>query len=310
MTVTLMISAPGCPPSLPQIRQARVAAVARRTTLPRRLSGRHRRPLRQPHRQRQSAHRRNRRAANQAPTSCTAAPTVFMPSRWLEFNAILLLSACCTRRSVRLPAIRRAGLLPPDSRQRLEISYLAQVDRPCPVNLTNHAYLTWTAPAPTPAPSGCSCSPIAIARRRRGLPADLTPVAGSGMIAAENAAAGFPARQRPAAGKRLRSRIPASYLWSAGEPGIFGPPTASANGRSPTRRRATLQRYTGNAGARDGGSYADHAGVALESEFARTARTIPVAAAGLLAAARAAIAAHAYQFYRPAASPCAGGELL
>ncbi|MEX0635073.1 hypothetical protein M8494_37945 [Serratia ureilytica] len=51
-------------------------------------------------------------------------------------------------------------------------------------------------------------------------------MAGSGMMPAENAAAGFPARQRPAAGKRLRSRgllhrtcgaleSPAAHLWSA-----------------------------------------------------------------------------------------------
>ena len=80
-----------------------------------------------------------------------------------------------------------------------------------------------------------------------------------------------------------------------------------------------LQLYSGNylAGtpARDGGSYANHAGVALESEFCRTARTIPNGRSRTVGCSRGALPQrHALSVLsyltRHAPRRAAGGDLL
>ena len=80
-----------------------------------------------------------------------------------------------------------------------------------------------------------------------------------------------------------------------------------------------LQLYSGNylAGtpARDGGSYANHAGVALESEFCRTARTIPNGRSRTVGCSRGAATAapRIISFILsdpPRPSPCGRGDLL
>lgn len=159
---------------------------------------------------------------------------------------------------------------------RLEISYLAQVDRPCPVNLTNHAYFNLDG-----AGTDARAQRLQLFADRylpvdaEGIPcADLTPVDGSGMDFRQPKTL-LQDFLRDSDQQRVKGydhafllhrtcgalESPAAHLWSAD-----GQVQMSVFTDAPA-----LQLYSGNylAGtpARDGGSYADHAGVALESEF-------------------------------------------
>ncbi|MBL5901830.1 galactose-1-epimerase [Serratia fonticola] len=159
---------------------------------------------------------------------------------------------------------------------RLEIEFQAQTDRACPVNLTNHAYFNLDGAGHD-------------ARQQRlqlfadrylpvdgdGIPnADLTAVAGTGMDFRQPKTL-----QQDLLRDRDQQRVkgydhayllhdtchglasPAAHLWSAdGKVAMTVFTTAPA-----------LQLYSGNylggTPARDGGSYQNYAGVALESEF-------------------------------------------
>jgi len=159
---------------------------------------------------------------------------------------------------------------------RLEIGYQAQVDRACPVNLTNHAYFNLDGTGHD-------------ARQQRlqlfadrylpvdseGIPsADLTEVAGTGMDFRQPKTL-LQDFLRDRDQQRVKGydhayllyrtcsalENPAARLWSAD-----GKVELTVFTSAPA-----LQLYSGNylAGtpARDGGTYASYAGVALESEF-------------------------------------------
>jgi aldose 1-epimerase len=162
------------------------------------------------------------------------------------------------------------------SDNRLEINYLAQVDRPCPVNLTNHAYFNLDG-----AGTDARAQRLQLFADRylpvdaEGIPcADLTTVDGSGMDFRQPKTL-LQDFLRDRDQQRVKGydhafllqrtcgalESPAAHLWSAD-----GQVQMSVFTDAPA-----LQLYSGNylAGtpARDGGSYANHAGVALESEF-------------------------------------------
>jgi len=159
---------------------------------------------------------------------------------------------------------------------RLEIEYQAQTDRACPVNLTNHAYFNLDG-----AGHDARQQRLQLFAERYlpvdgdGIPsAGLTAVAGTGMDFRQPKTL-----QQDLLRDRDQQRVkgydhayllhdtchglasPAAHLWSAdGKVAMTVFTTAPA-----------LQLYSGNylggTPARDGGSYQNYAGVALESEF-------------------------------------------
>ena len=159
---------------------------------------------------------------------------------------------------------------------RLEIEYQAQTDRACPVNLTNHAYFNLDG-----AGHDARQQRLQLFAERYlpvdgdGIPsAGLTAVAGTGMDFRQPKTL-----QQDLLRDRDQQRVkgydhayllhdtchglasPAAHLWSAdGKVAMTVFTTAPA-----------LQLYSGNylggTPARDGGSYQNYAGIALESEF-------------------------------------------
>jgi aldose 1-epimerase len=159
---------------------------------------------------------------------------------------------------------------------RLEISYQAQTDSACPVNLTNHAYFNLDG-----AGTDARHQRLQLFADRylpvdsEGIPsAPLTPVEGSGMdfrrpktLLQDFLSDRDQQRVKGYDHAYLLHRTcgaldcPAAHLWSAD-----GQVQMSVFTSAPA-----LQLYSGNyldgTPARDGGSYAHYAGVALESEF-------------------------------------------
>jgi len=159
---------------------------------------------------------------------------------------------------------------------RLEISYQAQTDSACPVNLTNHAYFNLDG-----AGTDARLQRLQLFADRylpvdsEGIPsADLTPVEGSGMdfrhpktLLQDFLSDRCQQRVKGYDHAFLLHRTcgaldcPAAHLWSAD-----GQVQMSVFTSAPA-----LQLYSGNylggTPARDGGSYANYAGLALESEF-------------------------------------------
>ncbi|MDK1704072.1 galactose-1-epimerase [Serratia rubidaea] len=159
---------------------------------------------------------------------------------------------------------------------QLEIDYQAQVDRPCPVNLTNHAYFNLDGAGQDARRQTLQLhADYYLPVDEQGIPcAPLNAVDGSGMdfrrpktLAQDMLRDADQQRVKGYDHAYLLQRdcqtldTPAAQLWSA-------------DGRLEMRvftNAPALQLYSGNylAGtpARDGGNYADYAGVALESEY-------------------------------------------
>lgn len=159
---------------------------------------------------------------------------------------------------------------------RLEIHYQAQVDKTCPVNLTNHAYFNLDGEGHD------ACSHRLQLFADRYLPVDSAGIPTGGLADVENTGMDF--RQPKTLAQdflqdRCQQRVkgydhayllhrtcgaldsPAAHLWSSDNQVQMSMFTSAP----------ALQLYSGNylAGtpARNGGTYASYAGVALESEF-------------------------------------------
>ncbi|MBJ2068084.1 galactose-1-epimerase [Serratia odorifera] len=159
---------------------------------------------------------------------------------------------------------------------RLEIRYQAQTDRACPVNLTNHAYFNLDG-----AGQDARLQTLQLFADRylpvdsEGIPcAPLNEVSGSGMDFRQPKTI-----MQDLLRDRDQQRVKGydhAYLLHTGCGALANPAAHlwSADGKvkmSVFTDAPALQLYSGNylggVPARDGGSYANYAGVALESEF-------------------------------------------